>query len=189
MRTLCKHCGVSVRVIKNESYDSLAGTFYAETYHHFNPMEKTYVYIKHECLPENVETFDYVLNAIREQLSPLAQGHDSADLSVAYDDYESQRVTFNRVQHELSNKRECPKCKAEIGQPCLNLTVLKHGIQQPVKQPHAERLPPFQHPDFKEVVQNEYDVQRMYDIVIKIRQSMTAQELLDYIDREVRTWN
>lgn len=52
-------------------------------------------------------------------------------------------------QHELRKQdftddaetRPCAKCGAEIGHPCLNLTQLRRGIQQPTSWPHYERYP------------------------------------------------
>lgn len=34
----------------------------------------------------------------------------------------------------------CPKCRADVGRPCENLTSRKQGIKQATKFPHSERV-------------------------------------------------
>lgn len=145
----CPHCGMVVYNHRGEDYSALRGQRLTGQIAR-NPAQPSdlafrYTYLRHVCLPGDVEIHGKLREKAIEGVQALIDNHerayDQADYQDALQDAESIRDRAVQLVYENGLTLICPKCEAGIGEPCLNLLERKRGNHAFTKRPHEDRLP------------------------------------------------
>lgn len=143
----------------------------------------TFAYVPHVCSPAEVERHDQTRVLALQKLEELIEvvPNDQVDpqwqhrmtsqlIRVQGEQLEAQRILTEMIYTD-GLTRPCPKCLAELGQPCENLTSRRRGIVEVTKNPHPDRLPKV---DF-ETVQPQSTTDRMLKRQIEKRNALLHQ--------------
>lgn len=112
-------------------------------------LTRRFAYLDHACREEDIETYAErtrevlaTLEALRESRATSVDtaGVDTADLDAAQAASRLTAAEFQEMSAAHALTRPCPRCQAEPGERCANLTERRRGVYVPTRAPHAERL-------------------------------------------------
>lgn len=144
----CTDCGISVFQYQGQRYIPVAG--YLLTGQIIGPNRDIDVgfrraYVEHQCRPEDIEKHSELTKSIVAALEILIEDNPprwlQEDLLRAASEASNMREKLKEVVLRTGLNRPCPRCDAQLGEPCGNLAERKRGNRVHTKNPHDERLP------------------------------------------------
>lgn len=186
--TGCRDCGVSVFEHEGRFFTPLgdyllSGSMVGRT----RDVEFRRTYVEHRCRPEDLESYSVVAAGVIEGLKKLIEDNPprwlSSDLqsagSAAHDSY----TRLQEITARAGLTRECPRCGAEVGNPCENLTERKKGNVVPTKKAHEERMPLPDTAEASELTLAREETAEAYGVLHEIREALNSDRALEKLLR------
>lgn len=186
----CPQCGVSVFHYQGKNYTPvreylLTGQLIGRDRE--GGVQFRRAYVDHQCLAEDMDKHDKLTESVVAALERLIEDnppqwmeHDLQDASAA------ARTSREKLQEVTSRNgllRQCPRCQADLGVPCENLTERKRGNTVPTKNPHEERLPLVNTVEGKELQLSREQVAESQGLLFEIQEALRTDNALETLLR------
>lgn len=186
----CPKCGVSVFQYEGKSYTPvreylLTGQLIGRGRDEGIRFRRAYV--DHQCLVEDMSKHSELTESIVAALEKLIEDnppqwlqHDLRDASNAAN---TMREKLQEVTLRNGLIRQCPRCQADIGKPCENLTERKRGNSVPTKNPHEQRLPLVDTVEGTELKLAREKAADAYGLLFEIQEALKTENALEKLLR------
>lgn len=188
--TICRDCGQSVYEHRGQLLVPVTGVYLTGQIIGAGreDLATRFVYLPHACDPGDIADYEQSTAAAMQVLMELRQAQESPWSQANYVDALAAARGTQRELRELiarhSLEHPCPRCDAEIGHPCLNLTRRRSGVNVPNVHPHAERTPDISAMPEWELFKLQRRLTDQQSLTQQIADSLsTEQQLTSLIDR------
>lgn len=186
----CPQCGVSVFQHQGQRYTPvreylLTGQLIGRD--RGEDVQFRRAYVKHQCLPEDLGKHSELTESIVTALEKIIEDNPPQWLQQDLRDASNAATTMREKLQEVTLRsglvRQCPRCQADIGMPCENLTERKRGNSVPTKHPHDERLPLVDTVEGTELKLAGEKAADAYGLLFEIQEALKAENALEKLLR------